>query len=40
MSVLRTAQQQGADAVARLADLARAPTPTVMGLAFPGARLA
>jgi transposase len=36
MSLLRTAHQQGADAVALLVDLARAPTPYPAPLAYPG----
>jgi transposase len=39
MSVLRTAHQQGADAVTLLVGLARAPTPHVVPLALPGANL-
>jgi transposase len=39
MSLLRTAHQQGADAVALLVGLARAPTPCVVPLALPGAHL-
>lgn len=36
MSLLRTAHQQGADAVALLVGLARAPTPVAVPLAYPG----
>jgi transposase len=39
MSLLRTAHQQGADAVALLVGLSRAPTPYVLPLALPGAHL-
>lgn len=39
MSLLRTAHQQGIDAVDLLVGLARAPTPIVVPLAFPGVRL-
>jgi transposase len=39
MSLLRTAHQQGADAVDLLVGLARAPTPYVVPLALPGAHL-
>jgi transposase len=39
MSLLRTAHQQGANAVALLVDLARAPTPYPVPLAYPGVTL-
>jgi transposase len=39
MSLLRTAHQQGADGVALLVELARAPTPIVVPLAYPGVKL-
>ena len=39
MSLLRSAHQQGADAVALLADLARAPIPHAVPLDYHGLRL-